>query len=138
MTKTIILLTLGCFVVVGAAAASILTRNRVPFVPSGEAQLAAPFRVYIQTDPVVSELQLANGDEYTRREFAAHDAIVSYGENFGAPVVPPVLYTPASVSGPVSSRLSGQLFAAQKAAWSMIGSWVMCETVRGTSRYASA
>jgi len=41
LTKTIILLTLGCFVVVGAAAASILTRNRVPFVPSGEAQLAA-------------------------------------------------------------------------------------------------
>jgi hypothetical protein len=51
----------------------------------GEAQLAAPFRVYIQTDPVVSELQLANGDEYTRQAFAAHDAIVSYGENFGAP-----------------------------------------------------
>jgi hypothetical protein len=51
----------------------------------GEPQLAAPFRVYVQTDPVVSELQLANGDEYTRRAFDAHDVIASYGENYGAP-----------------------------------------------------
>jgi hypothetical protein len=51
----------------------------------GEPQLAAPFRVYVQTDPVVSELQLADGHEYTRQAFEAHDAIVSYGENYGAP-----------------------------------------------------
>jgi hypothetical protein len=50
-----------------------------------EPQLAAPLRVYVQTDPVVSELQLANGHEYTREAFAAHDAIVTYGENYGAP-----------------------------------------------------
>jgi hypothetical protein len=50
-----------------------------------EEQLAAPFRVYVQTDPVTSELELANGDEYTRKAFETHDVLVSYGENYGAP-----------------------------------------------------
>jgi len=47
--------------------------------------LAAGFRVYVQTDPVISELRLANGDEHTRVAFANHHAIVTYGENYGAP-----------------------------------------------------
>lgn len=49
-----------------------------------ERQLAAPFRVYVQTDPVTAELRLAEGDEDTQRMFAAHHAIVTYGENYGA------------------------------------------------------
>lgn len=48
-----------------------------------ERQMAAPFRAYVQTDPVTSELRLAQGDERTRRMFAAHHAIVTYGENYG-------------------------------------------------------
>jgi hypothetical protein len=47
--------------------------------------LAAPFRVYVETDPVISELQLANDDEHTRLAFANHHRIVTYGENYGAP-----------------------------------------------------
>jgi hypothetical protein len=50
-----------------------------------EEHLAAPFRVYIQTDPVIAELRLANGDEHTRIAFANHDLLVTYGENYGAP-----------------------------------------------------
>lgn len=50
-----------------------------------EEHLAAPFRVYVQTDPVVAELRLANGDEHTRIAFANHHVIATYGENFGAP-----------------------------------------------------
>jgi hypothetical protein len=46
--------------------------------------LAAPFRVYLECDPVTAELRLANGDEHTRVAFANHHAIVTYGENFGA------------------------------------------------------
>lgn len=46
--------------------------------------LAAPFRVYVETDPVIAELQLANGDEHTRLAFANHHTLVTYGENFGA------------------------------------------------------
>ena len=47
--------------------------------------LAAPFRVYVETDPVISELQLANNDEHTCLAFANHHTIVTYGENYGAP-----------------------------------------------------
>jgi hypothetical protein len=46
--------------------------------------LAAPFRVYVETDPVIAELQLANNDEHTRLAFANHHAMVTYGENYGA------------------------------------------------------
>jgi hypothetical protein len=47
-------------------------------------QLKAPFRVYIETDPVTAELRLANGDEHTRVAFGNHHRIVTYGENYGA------------------------------------------------------
>jgi hypothetical protein len=50
-----------------------------------EEHLAAPLRVYVETDPVTAELRLANGDEHTRIAFANHHAIVTYGENYGAP-----------------------------------------------------
>jgi hypothetical protein len=50
-----------------------------------EEHLAAPFRVYIECDPVIAELQLANGDEHTRVAFANHHIIITYGENYGAP-----------------------------------------------------
>ncbi len=48
-------------------------------------QMAAPLRVYIETDPVTAELRLAQGDEHTRQAFANHHHIVTYGENYGAP-----------------------------------------------------
>jgi hypothetical protein len=47
-------------------------------------QLEAPFRVYVETDPVIAELQLANGDEHTRQAFDNHHVTATYGENFGA------------------------------------------------------
>src|SRR5205823_11905744 len=50
-----------------------------------EEHLAASRRIYVQTDPVSSELRLANGDEHTRVAFANHHLIVTYGENYGAP-----------------------------------------------------
>lgn len=50
-----------------------------------EEQLAAKFRVYVETDPVTAELRLDEGDEHTREAFANHHAIVTYGENYGAP-----------------------------------------------------
>jgi len=50
-----------------------------------ESQLAAKFRVYVETDPVTAELRLDQGDAHTREAFANHHAIVTYGENYGAP-----------------------------------------------------
>lgn len=48
-------------------------------------QLAAPLRVYVQTDPVTTELRMANGDVHGFSAFAAHHLIATYGENYGAP-----------------------------------------------------
>jgi hypothetical protein len=48
-------------------------------------QLTAPFRIYVQTDPVTAELRLAAGDEHTRKAFADHHVLATYGENYGAP-----------------------------------------------------
>lgn len=50
-----------------------------------EEHLAAPLRVYVETDPVTAELELANGDAHTRWAFDVHDVLVTYGENYGAP-----------------------------------------------------
>lgn len=48
-------------------------------------QLAAKFRVYVETDPVTAELRLDEGDEHTKEAFNNHHAIVTYGEKYGAP-----------------------------------------------------
>ena len=50
-----------------------------------EEHMAAPLRVYVETDPVTAELRLANGDEHTRVAFDNHHLIVTYGDNYGAP-----------------------------------------------------
>jgi hypothetical protein len=48
--------------------------------------LTAPFRVLIQTDPVGSELRIANGNEKMRVAYADHHHVIAtYGENYGAP-----------------------------------------------------
>jgi hypothetical protein len=49
-----------------------------------EEHLAARFRVYVETDPVIAQLQLARGDEHTRAALRAHDAFATYGENYGS------------------------------------------------------
>ncbi len=46
---------------------------------------AARRRVYVETDPVTNELELANGKEKTLAVLRAHDTLVTYGENYGAP-----------------------------------------------------
>lgn len=50
-----------------------------------EPHLAAPLRVYVETDPVTAELRLAKGDAHTRTAFGLHHRLVTYGENYGAP-----------------------------------------------------
>lgn len=50
-----------------------------------EPHLAAPCRIYVQTDPVTSELRLAQGDARTRRELDRHHVLATYGERYGAP-----------------------------------------------------
>jgi hypothetical protein len=45
----------------------------------------APRRIYVETDPVTNQLELACGSEKTREVLTAHDTIVTYGENYGEP-----------------------------------------------------
>lgn len=49
-----------------------------------EPQLAAPLRVWIQTDPVTDELLQDAGDSGLTEKVGAHHAIATYGENYGA------------------------------------------------------
>jgi hypothetical protein len=45
----------------------------------------APRRVYVETDPVGNQLELAVGKPKTFEVLSAHDTIVTYGENYGEP-----------------------------------------------------
>ena len=50
-----------------------------------DVHLVAPLRVYVETDPVVAELKVANGDAGMAEVLDRHHVIASYGENYGAP-----------------------------------------------------
>jgi len=50
-----------------------------------EDHLRAPRLIYLETDPVTNQLELANGKEKTFAVLRAHDTIVTYGENYGLP-----------------------------------------------------
>jgi hypothetical protein len=41
--------------------------------------------IYVETDPVTNQLELANGKQKTFDVLRAHDTIVTYGENYGLP-----------------------------------------------------
>jgi hypothetical protein len=90
-----------------------------------EEHLAAPLRIYVQTDPVTSELRLAGGDAHTRQAFAAHQLFFTYGENYGAPDcgVPlnGVHYLP--VRQPVDLELWPMAYDAGASAFTTIGNY---------------
>jgi hypothetical protein len=50
-----------------------------------ERHMNIPVRIYLETDPVLAQIELAKGDERTRTLLEAHTDHASYGENFGAP-----------------------------------------------------
>jgi hypothetical protein len=59
--------------------------NVVGAIDLRDVHLAAPLRIYVESDPVTCELRLANGDQHTRTAFANHHVLLTYGENYGAP-----------------------------------------------------
>jgi hypothetical protein len=50
--------------------------------------LAVPLRLYVETDPVLPQIEIALGRPFTRELLAAHTHHFSYGENLGAPDCP--------------------------------------------------
>jgi len=50
-----------------------------------ESYLGVPVRIYLETDPVAPQIQIANGDRYTIDFLDAHTHHFTYGENIGKP-----------------------------------------------------
>jgi hypothetical protein len=46
---------------------------------------AARLKVYVETDPVTNQLEIATGKQKTLGVFRDHDRIATYGEHYGAP-----------------------------------------------------
>src|SRR5262249_19328008 len=85
----------------------------------------APRRVYVETDPVTNQLELAQGKQKTREVFAAHDTIVTYGENYGAPDcgVPTAGFKYLKTRQPVDVELWPMAFDEKAARYTTIGNW---------------
>jgi hypothetical protein len=83
-------------------------------------------RVYVETDPVTNQLELANGKAKTSAVLDDHDTIVTYGENYGAPGcgVPLVgRYTYLKTRQPIDLELWPMAFDAAAAHYTTIGNW---------------
>ncbi len=50
-----------------------------------EEHMVCPVRIYLETDPVVHQLRIANGEQKYIDLVGAHTARFSWGENYGAP-----------------------------------------------------
>ena len=86
----------------------------------------APRRVYVQTDPVTNELELASGTQKTLAALTAHDTIVTYGENYGAPdcgvpLAPGITYL--KTRQPIDLDLWPAVFDAAAEPYTTIGNW---------------
>lgn len=51
----------------------------------GEEHMRMPVRIYLETDPVLAQIEIAQGNEHTIELLGAHTHHFTYGENFGAP-----------------------------------------------------
>jgi len=86
----------------------------------------APRRVYVETDPVGNQLELAVGKEKTLAVLSAHDDIVTYGENYGlpgcgVPLTGPFRYL--KTRQPVDLALWPVAFDAASPHFTTVGNW---------------
>ena len=86
----------------------------------------APRRVYVETDPVTNQLELASGKQKTFEVLRAHDTLVTYGENYGAadcgvPLAGGFAY--AKTRQPIDLELWPMAFDAQAPYYTTIGNW---------------
>jgi hypothetical protein len=84
-------------------------------------------RVYVETDPVTNQLELASGKEKTRAVLSDHDTIVTYGENYGEPGcgVPTagLGFTYLKTRQPIDLELWPAAFDPAAPAYTTIGNW---------------
>jgi hypothetical protein len=82
-------------------------------------------KVYVETDPVTNQLELAVGKAKTREMLAAHDVIVTYGENYGAAdcAVPMDGFLYKKTRQPIDLALWPAAFDAAAPSYTTIGNW---------------
>jgi hypothetical protein len=82
-------------------------------------------RVYVETDPVTNQLELANGKEKTFAVLREHDTIVTYGENYGAPDcgVPDGHFRYLKTRQPIALELWPMSFDPGATAYTTVGNW---------------
>ena len=82
-------------------------------------------RVYVETDPVTNQLELANGKEKTRTVLSGHDTIVTYGENYGEPGcgVPLGGFAYLKTRQPVDLELWPMAFDPGARSYTTVGNW---------------
>ena len=82
-------------------------------------------RVYVETDPVTNQLELANGKEKTVAVLSGHDTIATYGENYGEPDcgVPLGGFTYQRTRQPVDLELWPMAFDGGARSYTTIGNW---------------
>jgi glycosyltransferase involved in cell wall biosynthesis len=66
------------------AAADVLV-NVTGVMVLREEHLRIPARIYLETDPVLAQIEVAEGREFTIEFLSAHTHLFTYGANFGAP-----------------------------------------------------
>jgi hypothetical protein len=74
----------------GPGLASVLARadalvNVTGATVLGEEHRRVPVRIYLETDPVLAQLEVARGDRFTIESLAAHTHHFTFGENLGTP-----------------------------------------------------
>jgi hypothetical protein len=82
-------------------------------------------KVYVETDPVTNQLELAMGKAKTREMLSAHDVIVTYGENYGAPDcgVPVDGFHYLKTRQPIDLELWPMAEGAHAKSYTTIGNW---------------
>ncbi len=82
-------------------------------------------RIYLETDPVTNQLELANGKRKTFDVFSEHDTIVTLGENYGEPDcgVPLGGFHYVRTRRPIDTDLWAMAFDPHAVPYTTIGNW---------------
>jgi len=90
-----------------------------------EEHLQIPRRIYVETDPVASQIRVAKGHAEQTAALDAHDTYFSFGENFGAPDcrVPVVRYDWQPTRQPVVLDLWSNSVDTTGAPYTTIATW---------------
>jgi len=85
----------------------------------------ARLKVYVETDPVTNQLEIANGKQKTLQVFRDHDLIVTYGENYGLPGcgVPTEGFRYLKTRQPIDTSLWPMHFGAAAKSYTTIGNF---------------